>query len=810
MRPSDTLPCRTDDLLRAPLSRLMAEASILRDEGFAETITYSRKVFVPLTKLCRDVCHYCTFARPPRDLAQPYLTLDHVLAIAAAGKAQGCNEVLFTLGDKPELRYKTARTALAAMGYETTLAYLRDAAAAVLAQTGMLPHLNAGLLTAADYRMLRPVSVSMGMMLESSAERLTEQGGPHFGSPDKAPVARLQSLEEAGVARVPMTTGLLVGIGETRAERLESLRALLALQQRHGHIQELIIQNFVPKQGTRMATVPAPVLDELLWTISVARLLFGPEMSIQTPPNLNAGRLDSLVAAGVNDWGGVSPVTVDHVNPEAPWPHLDDLAAQTATAGKVLVQRLAVLPAYIEARDQWIDVGLHRAVLERSDATGMARDDEWAAGDTRPPPSIRAIGSRQSKEGECSGNRVVSGALARALRGEALTRSEIVAMFKVRGPALDEVLLAADTLRAKVNGSVVTYVINRNINYTNMCTHRCHFCAFARGKRNHSLRGSAYLLDLEEIASRAVEARDRGATEVCLQGGIHPGFTGDTYLAIANAVHQAAPELNIHAFSPLEVTHGARTLGLSIGDFLCRLREVGLTSLPGTAAEILDDKVRRLICPDKLYTAAWLDVLATAHSVGLPTTSTIMFGHLETPESWASHLLALRDLQARSGGITEFVPLPFVHMGAPLYRDGSARPGPTFREALLMQAVGRLALHPLIVNIQASWPKLGEDGVAQALLAGANDLGGTLMNESISRAAGASHGQEFEPRRMQALVQPLGRELRQRTTAYGSPGRTSRRGHEKLHSPLQRFSETHSRSMDELMHGQQINHGERL
>lgn len=808
MRCVDTLHCDTDDFLRAPLHSLMAEASRLRDEGFSERITYSRKVFVPLTKLCRDICHYCTFARPPGDLAHPYLRLEDVLAIAFAGNAQGCNEVLFTLGDKPELRYKVARTALASMGYSTTLDYLRDAAAAVLEHTGMLPHLNPGVLTAADYRMLRPVSVSMGIMLESTAERLNARGGPHFGSPDKKPSVRLAALDAAGLARVPTTTGLLIGIGETRAERLESLRTLLALHERHGHIQELIIQNFVPKQGTRMAAVPSPPLEELLWTISVARVLFGPKMSIQTPPNLNPGRLASLVAAGVNDWGGVSPVTVDHVNPEAPWPHLDDLAAQTAAAGKVLVQRLAVLPQYIEARDEWIDAGLHRVVLQRSDATGMARDDEWAAGDTRPAPARLTLGTERSRSRRLTGNRIVAAALERAARGQSLTHDDIVALFNARGSACDEILLAADSLRTQVNGSVVTYVVNRNINYTNMCTHRCHFCAFARGKRNQSLRGSAYLLDLEEIARRAVEARDRGATEVCLQGGIHPSFTGDTYLAIASTVHQSAPELNIHAFSPLEITHGARTLGLSVREFLCRLREVGLTSLPGTAAEILDDKVRRVICPDKLNTAAWLDVLATAHSIGLPTTSTIMFGHVETPDSWASHLLALRDLQAQSGGITEFVPLPFVHMGAPLYRDGRARPGPTFREAMLMHAVSRLALHPLVVNIQASWPKLGEDGVAQALLAGANDLGGTLMNESISRAAGAGHGQEFMPQRMEALAQRLGRQLRQRTTAYGNPhlsacGRTP----DEMRTP--RSLDDKIPFISELVRAQQSIHGER-
>jgi FO synthase len=765
---SGVAPSTDLDLLRTPLHRLMDEAAGLRDAGFAERVTYSKKVFVPLTKLCRDICHYCTFARAPRELTRPYMSLEEVVAIAEAGNAQGCNEVLFTLGDKPEVRYPAARRALAEMGYSTTIDYLRAAAAAVVERTGMLPHLNAGIFSAEDYRSLRSVSVSMGIMLESAAERLCERGGPHFGSPDKHPSLRLASLDLAGHCRVPLTTGLLVGIGETRVERLYSLRALLELHRRHGHIQELIIQNFLPKADTRMAAFSPPQLEELLWTIAVTRLLFGSAMSIQSPPNLNTGRLASLLSAGINDWGGVSPVTLDHVNPEAPWPELENLKSATADAGKVLVQRLPVLPDYIAARHEWIDPSLHRLVLERSDSTGLARDDDWAAGGTKVPPSRHTGSGRAPGLALSKGTRIVAHALARADRGQTLRRREIVAMFESRGPVSEEILCAADTLRERVNGPVVTYVVNRNINYTNMCTFRCRFCAFARGRRNESLRGAAYQLSLDEIARRAVEARDRGATEVCLQGGIHPAFTGETYLAIARAVHEAAPELNIHAFSPLEVSHGAHTLGLSISDFLWRLRDVGLTSLPGTAAEVLDDRVRRIICPDKLDSRAWLSVLKSAHDIGLPTSSTLMFGHVETPDSWALHLLALRKLQSRTGGITEFVPLPFVHMGAPLYRDGNARPGPTFREALLVHAVARLALHPLIENIQASWTKLGEEGAAQALAAGANDLGGTLMNESISRAAGASHGQELGPERMEAIAFELGREPRQRTTTYDS------------------------------------------
>jgi len=764
-------PMPSMDLLHLPITQLMQQAASLRDEAFDQRITYSRKVFIPLTQLCRDVCHYCTFAKAPRELPSAFLTPEQVLAIAEAGVRHGCKEALFTLGDKPELRYAAARRELARLGYDSTIAYLRAMAELVVQHTGLLPHLNPGLLSAADYQQLRPVAASMGSMLESSAERLCRRGGPHFGSPDKQPAARLASLAEAGRQRVPMTTGLLIGIGETRAERLEALLALHALQAEHGHLQEIIIQNFMPKVGTKMQHVPEPPLEELLWTIAVARCVFGASLTIQTPPNLNTGRLAQLIAAGIDDWGGVSPVTRDHVNPEAPWPHLDELAALTSEAGHVLVQRLALHAPYINRRDEWLDRGLHAAVLAHCDASGLARTDTWTAGASTSTPActsgefepIRHPTARVIRSG------AIGTALAKAVRGEQPTAAETLALFSSRGPAMSEVLTAADELRRAVKGEVVTYVVNRNINYTNMCTYRCGFCAFARGRRNDSLRGKAYLLDFEEIARRTREAWERGATEVCLQGGIHPSFTGETYLAITRAVKAAVPEIGIHAFSPLEITHGAQTLGLSLHDFLARLRDEGLTTLPGTAAEVLDDDVRRIICPDKLDSAGWLAVLEAAHGVGLRTTSTLMFGHVETPHSWVGHLAALRALQQRTGGITEFVPLPFVHMGTPLYRDGKARPGPTFREVLLVHAVARLVLHPLIDNIQVSWPKLGAAGAAQCLQAGANDLGGTLMNESISRAAGAAFGEEFAPAQMAALIGSLGREPRQRTTGYGQP-----------------------------------------
>ena len=743
------------------LAAMMEAARALRDEGHGNVVSYSRKVFIPLTQLCRDVCHYCTFAQPPRKGERAYMSLDAVLAVARAGAEAGCKEALFTLGDKPELRYRVAREELTDLGHETTISYLAEAAGLVLRETGLLPHLNPGVMTAADIAALRAVSVSQGLMLESASERLCAKGGPHHGSPDKRPAARLETIRLAGEARVPFTSGILIGIGETRRERIEALLALRALHQAHGHIQEIIVQNFRAKPDTRMAGAPEPDLDELLWTVAAARLIFGAEMNLQAPPNLSPGAVPRLVAAGLNDWGGVSPVTPDFVNPEAPWPAIEHLERETAAAGKALVERLAIYPAYARDRERWLDEAPRLPVLHAIDSEGYARPDPWSPGTGLPLPNRTTPAARSGPE--------LDAILNTALSGDGLDEARIVRLFSARGGEAEAVRAAADELRATVNGDTVSYVVNRNINYTNICQYRCGFCAFSKGKLSENLRGRPYDLDLEEIAGRAYEARERGATEVCMQGGIHPAYTGQTYLDICRAVKDAAPDIHVHAFSPLEVWHGAETLGLSLPAFLARLREAGLSSLPGTAAEILDDEVRAVICPDKVNTGQWLEVMETAHGLGLRTTSTIMFGHVEAPVYWARHLLRIRDLQARTGGFTEFVPLPFVHMEAPIYLKGRARKGPTFREALLMHAVARLVLHPLITNIQASWPKMGPDGAVACLAAGANDMGGTLMNESISRAAGATHGQEIEPGRMEALIRGAGRDPVQRTTLYGRP-----------------------------------------
>jgi FO synthase len=750
----------------APVEELLRVAESLTLAGFGESVTYSRKVFIPLTQLCRDVCHYCTFAKAPRHLKGAYLTADEVLAIARAGAAVDCKEALFTLGDKPEERYKAARTALDAANATSTLDYLERMARLVIQETGLLPHLNPGVLEAADLQRLRPVSVSMGLMLESAAERLCQRGGPHFGSPDKLPARRLATLRAAGELHVPMTTGLLIGIGETRRERIESLLALRAIQDEFGNLQELIIQNFRAKPGTKMANAPEPTLEEQLWTIAVARLLFGPGMSIQAPPNLQPDGLASLVRAGINDWGGVSPVTPDHVNPEAPWPHLNDLARDTEAAGRDLVERLALTPSYAVRPEVWTDPAITTRVRRASDSRGFARPDRWFAGSGAELPKIATRWARVARSPHTPR---ISSLIAAGRAGHDLSETDIVRLFSAEGRDLDAVIVAADELRHESVGDTVTYVINRNINYTNICLYHCGFCAFSKGRGAADLRGPAYNLELDEVARRTVEAAAAGATEVCLQGGIHPSFTGQTYLNIVRAVKNAVPWMHVHAFSPLEVSHGASTLGLPLSTYLEKLRDAGLSTLPGTAAEILDDEIRDIICPDKLRTHEWLEVLGTAHEVGLRTTSTIMFGHVEQPVHWARHLLRLRALQARTGGITEFVPLGYVHMEAPLWRKGRTRSGPSFREAVLMHAVPRLVLHPLIKNIQTSWVKMGSQGAAVCLNAGANDLGGTLMNESITRAAGGVHGQLLDAASLQALARGMGRSTRQRTTLYGTP-----------------------------------------
>ena len=741
-------------------AELINWAGALRDEARSEIQTYSPKVFIPLTHLCRDVCHYCTFSRPPIKGENPYMTPEEVLGVARAGAAAGCREALFTLGDKPELRYRVAQEKLGELGHKSTISYLVEMCRLVRKETGLLPHANPGVLNSEEVSELRRVTVSQGIMLESASERLCERGGPHYGSPDKKPAVRLRALQILGEQSVPTTSGILIGLGETRDERISSILALRRLHQGYGHLQEIIIQNFRAKAGTKMADACEPGLDELMWTIALARIAFGPVMNIQAPPNLTPTVFGKLLNAGINDWGGISPVTPDHVNPEAPWPEVQNLEQATHAAGKTLVPRLAIYPEYLKESGKWLDPELVAAVLDASDSDGYSREGHWSPGASSPVPVLQ-VNSRVS---EVSGE--LENILSRACNGVRLSTEEVVQLFEARGRSFQRVLQVADQLRQVAVGNVVRYVVNRNINYTNVCYFRCQFCAFSKGKMSENLRGNPYDLPLSEITRRVQEAWKRGATEVCMQGGIHPDYTGETYLSICKAVKAAVPEMHVHAFSPLEVAQGAATLNLSVAEFLKQLREAGLGTLPGTAAEILDDPVRRIICPDKLDSGEWLDVVRSAHKEGFRSTATIMFGHVDTPTNWAAHLLKIRDLQQETGGFTEFVPLPFVHMEAPLYLKGKARKGPTWRETLLMHAVARLVLHPLIPNIQVSWVKLGREGAVECLKAGANDLGGTLMNESISRAAGNEHGQEMSPHDMEKLIRLMGREPVQRTTLY--------------------------------------------
>ena len=753
----------------------MRAAAEVRDRLFGPRVSYSRKVFIPLTKLCRDNCGYCTFAHAPRPGERAYLTPEEVLGIARAGAEAGCREALFTLGDKPEKRYPEARRELREMGFGSTIEYLVHCCRLVLEETGLLPHANPGVLLKKEVRALREVSVSQGIMVEQISGRLLGREMAHWASPDKVPERRLETLEAAGRLAVPFTTGLLIGIGETVEERVDTLLAIREQHEKHGHLQECIVQNFRAKPGTRMQGAPEPSENEMLATIALARLLLPESMAIQAPPNL-AGAANNgappyarYIDAGINDWGGVSPVTPDHVNPERPWPHLAELEKATESRGYLLLERLALHPAYALDTEEWIDEKLRSRVWAAMDAAGFARVTAWAPGTTEvvPPETVREVrGQHRSLKMRPEFVRALLKAGERDLNQE-----EIALLFTARGTELSELCGVADGLRREVNGDEVTYVVNRNINYTNQCYFRCRFCAFSKGPKSLNLRGDPYLLDVAEVASRAREAWDKGATEICMQGGIHTRFTGESYLEYLRAVKEEVPEMHVHAFTPLEISQGAHTLGISIEEFLTQLKEAGLGTLPGTAAEILDDEIRKIICPDKVNTAEWSDVMRAAHALGMRSTTTIMFGHVEGPVNWARHLLVLRDIQAETGGFTEFVPLPFVHMGAPLFLQGRSRKGPTFAEAIKMHAVGRIALHAYIHNVQVSWVKMGTEGAKLCLEAGCNDLGGTLMNENISRAAGASHGQEMLPEDLERMVLEIGRVPRRRTTLYSTPER---------------------------------------
>jgi FO synthase len=785
---ADHVGAARHDLTGLTLDELMAQAREIRDRRFGTRVTYSPKVFIPLTMLCRDKCGYCTFAQPPARLDSVYLEPEQVLATARAGARAGCHEALFTLGERPEERYEAARSWLADHGYGSTVEYLAAMARLVLDEVGLLPHANAGALFPDELASLRPVSLSQGMMVES----LNADLEAHRGSPDKTPERRLATLEAAGELAIPFTTGILVGIGESRDDRIVALEAIAESHRRWGHVQEVIVQNFLPKPGTTMFRARPCPTDDYLDAVALARLILPADVHVQAPPNLSDD-FGVLLDAGIDDWGGVSPVTADHVNPERPWPALDRLRAVSDDRGFELAPRLTIYPEFVRQPERWIDPDLRFRVMDRADAEGLGRDDPGAVFVQRITPAtpeqvddgieVLHIGPRSTAwysgasvdppallPGAPRAGGPVAEVLVGARLGQELGVDEIVTLFSARGREVAAVAEVADDLRRQVNGDVVTFVHNRNINYTNVCTFKCRFCGFSKGPLSLNLRGTPYLLTLDDIAARTVEAAERGATEVCLQGGIHPSFDGDYYVEVTRAVKDAVPDIHVHAFTALEVTEGAKRLGEPLPSYLARLRDAGLRTLPGTAAEILDDEIRAVLCPDKIDTDEWLDAHRAAHSVGLNSNVTIMFGAVEQPVHWARHIVRTRDLQRQTGGFTEFVPLPFVHMAAPIYLQHKARRGPTFRETVLMHAVGRIAYHGAIDNIQCSWVKTGGAGVRQLLQAGVNDLGGTLMDENISRAAGASHGQGLEEDDFRALVEPLGRTLEERTTLYGRAG----------------------------------------
>ncbi len=797
-------------LVDTPLAELMARARTIRSGQTGTRITYSPKVFIPLTMLCRDSCGYCTFAQPPARLESPYLSREEVLAIARRGAAMGCHEALFTLGEAPEDRYQVAADWLAENGYSSTIEYLADMARLVVAETGLLPHANAGALSRDDLALLKPHCPSQGMMVETLRHDLA----CHRGAPDKTPQRRLQTLEYAGELKIPFTTGILVGIGETRIDRIAALQAIAESHRRHGHVQEVIVQNFLPKPRTGMQHEPPCPTDEFLWSIAAARIILPPEIHLQAPPNLSDD-FGVLLDAGIDDWGGVSPVTADHVNPERPWPDLDLLRTVTESRHFALAPRLTVYPEFIDNLtldpnrkmqpnwNRWIDPELRFSVMDRSDAESLARDDpgavwpekvtaadvvldgaevvlvghrstQWYSGANNPPPLIipatpsAQLPSAQNSESALrqSFEQPIEAIIEAHRSGSELGEADIVTLLAARGAQVRLIAEYADELRRNTVGDVVTWVHNRNINYTNVCTFKCKFCGFSKGPLSLNLRGTPYLLTLDDIAQRALEAWNMGATEVTLQGGIHPDFDGDYYLHVTQAVKDAVPDMHVHGFTALEITEGARRNDEDLRTYLTRMRDAGLASLPGTAAEILDDEVRSVLCPDKVSTEEWLECHRIAHSVGLKSNITMMFGSVERPEHLARHFLRTRELQRETGGFTEFVGLPFVHMASPIYLQRRARRGPTFRETLLVHAVARLVYHGLIDNIQVSWVKIGVDGARQLLRAGCNDLGGTLMDENISRAAGANHGQKMSEDGFSAIVAPLDRRLVQRTTGY--------------------------------------------
>ncbi|WP_409047584.1 7,8-didemethyl-8-hydroxy-5-deazariboflavin synthase CofG [Microbacterium sp. HA-8] len=733
---------------------LLDAAAAVRDEGLRRAgrpgvLTYSRKVFLPVTTLCRDRCHYCVFVDTPGQLLRAhkplYMSAEQVLTVARRGAALGCKEALFTLGDRPEQRWPEARTWLDAHGYASTLDYVAAMARLVRRETGLLPHLNPGVMTLDELRALRPTAPSMGMMLETTSRRLFEEPGQvHFGSPDKDPDVRLRVIDDAGTARVPFTTGILVGIGETLRDRAESLIAIRDAHERHGHVQEVIVQNFRAKPRTAMQGAPDADLREYAAAIAVARLVLGPDMRIQVPPNLSdPAEFELLVRAGADDWGGVSPLTADHVNPERPWPHLDDLTARTADLGFVLRERLTAHPEYIRDAALWLDPEIIPATLALADPdSGLAAEDAPASTATRRAPRA-GRGDPASRTAD-----LVSRA---ADDPAALDDAEWVALLEATGTALDALAETADQLRRFTAGEAVSIVDNRNV---------------SSSAYRARPAGEPDTFDLRDLTGIVRDARDLGVSELCVQGLVDPREAPDAALEIARTIRDAGPGIHLHAFRPADIDDLARRTGMGLDDALAAMREAGVHTVPGTGVKILSERVRPLVAPDDLATPRWVEVITAAHRAGFRSTSVLFYGHVETAAERVAHLRRLMAIQTETGGFTEIVPIPLPGHGVALV------PGrPAIDEHRAMFAVARLMLSGTIPHVQVPWPRLDDNTVQTLLRSGADDLGGTLRDGRVLPRVGVEYGREMTLERAARISGGLFRPLRVRTTDYREPVR---------------------------------------
>lgn len=747
--------------------RLLALAGSVRDAGLAASgrpgvITYSRKVFVPLTTLCRDRCHYCVFVDTPGQLLKKhkpaFMSPEQVLAVVRQGQAMGCKEVLLTLGDRPEDRWPEARAWLDEHGFGSTIEYVAHIARLVTAETGLLAHANPGVMSEDELRMLRPAAPSMGMMLETTSRRLFEEPGQvHFGSPDKDPAVRLEVIDAAGRERVPFTTGILVGIGETEHDRAASLVAIRDAHERHqvagqGHVQEVIVQNFRAKPRTAMQGAPDADLLEYVAAVAVARLVMGPRMRIQVPPNLSdAGEFGLLVRAGADDWGGVSPLTADHVNPERPWPHLDDLARMTAELGFALRERLTAQPEFVLDAETWIDPALRPAVAALADAgTGLAAAPAVAPFRPSRLPVQEAEERRASTAPGPGVRRLAEAAAADPLT---LDDADWVRLLGATGDDLDVLAATADDVRRYTVGEAVTLVVNRNLTSTGL---------------RAAPTGEAAAFTLDDVGAIAADAWDLGATELCVQGRLDADAEPTGYLDIARAAKAAAPGLHLHAYRPQDVWDLADRTGLGLDGSLSAMREAGVDTVPGTGVKVLSERVRGLVAPTDLEIDRWVEGITTAHRAGFRSTSVIFYGHVETAAERIAHLRRLRAIQDETGGFSEFVPIPLPGPagGVPLVPGRAA-----LDEHRAMVAVSRLLLSGSIPHVQIPWTRVGRAASAVLLQSGGDDLGGALLDGRVKPEAGIEHGLELPVTDAAALVARLFRPFRLRTTTYGQVAR---------------------------------------